>query len=117
MTSGFESPVGGSNGVPGAGVSPPLPSESRTFTSPAGPGDPHRSPQSGAATSLRPSLLKSATTISLGNVSDVGALIAALNATSAPAGAASTATSAAVARTTGQRRTVMPPSSGHRGVP
>src|SRR3954470_5719280 len=114
MTSGFDRPVGGSNGVPGAGsnggrgagVSPPLPSERRTSTSPGGPGDPHRSPQSGVATSLRPSLLKSATTISLGNVSDVGALIAALNATSAPAGAASTPTSTAVARTTDQRRTV-----------
>src|SRR3954454_17296063 len=89
-TSGPCMPEGGSSGVPGAALNPPLPSPSRTETLPIPPGGmlPHLSPQSALARSGKPSLLKSAVTSLLGLVVLVGMLMAGVNATPAPAGAA-----------------------------
>src|SRR3954449_11861983 len=100
MTSGFDRPAGGPNGVPGEFVNPPVPLPSSIVTEPVGPGLPHRSPHSGVARSVTPSLLKSAATSSLGNVPLVGTLVAVVKETSALAGAATPSDTSAVERST-----------------
>src|SRR6476620_1012722 len=90
MRSGPSSPGGGCSGVLGAAVNAPVPLPKKTPTSPMAPVlvAVQRSPQFALAMSALPSLLKSAVTMSLGVMVLVGMVLADVNATPAPAGAA-----------------------------